>query len=39
MDKLFRKFRKMRREGLFLYFIIGLYLLYTARGYVRNPTL
>ena len=36
MDKLFRKFRKMRREGLFLYFIIGLYLLYTARGIFRS---
>ncbi len=32
MDKLFRKFRNMRREGLFLYFVVGIYLLYTARS-------
>ncbi len=32
MGKLFRKFKNMKREGLFLYFVIGLYLLYTARS-------
>lgn len=32
MEKLFRKFKNMKRESLFLYFVIGLYLLYTARS-------
>ena len=32
MDKLFRKFKNMKREGLFLYFVVGIYLLYTARS-------
>ena len=36
MDKIIAKFRKMKREGLFLYFIIGLYLLYTARSIFRS---
>ena len=30
MDKLFRKFKEMRREKLFLYFVGGIYLVYTA---------
>ena len=36
MDKLFRKFRNMKREGLFLYFVVGIYLLYTARSIFRS---
>ena len=34
--KLLEKFRAMKREGLILWFIIGLYLLYTASSVVRG---
>ena len=34
--KLLTKFKAMKREGLILWFIIGLYLLYTASGGFRN---
>ena len=34
--KLLEKFKAMRREGLLLWFIIGLYLLYTASSVFRG---
>ena len=35
MDRLLRKFRDMRREKLFLYFVVGIYLVYTAWSILR----
>ncbi len=32
IEKIGRRFRNMKREGLFLYLVIGIYLLYTARS-------
>lgn len=34
--KLLEAFKKMKREGLLLWFVVGLYLLYTASGIFRN---
>ncbi|MBQ6371651.1 MAG: hypothetical protein IJJ22_00825 [Oscillospiraceae bacterium] len=36
MNRLFQKFKNMKREGLFLYFVIGIYLLYTARSILES---
>lgn len=35
MDRLLRKFRDMKREKLFLYFVVGIYLVYTAWSILR----
>jgi hypothetical protein len=34
--KVLEAFKKMKREGLLLWFVVGLYLLYTASGVFRN---
>ncbi len=36
MDKLFRRFKEMKREKLFLYFVVGIYLVYTAVSVFRH---
>ena len=36
MDKLFRRFKNMKREKLFLYFVVGIYLVYTAVSILRS---
>ena len=35
MDRLLRTYRDMKREKLFLYFVVGIYLVYTAWSILR----